>query len=864
MAGPYIQVTKTGAGSGEVESNIGDIDCGLDCFSNYSVGDTVTLTATPDGGSVFAGWGGACAGERECVVIVSGQHTVYAAFLRDEPRLSTIPIGSGGGRVVGGKVIDCSTAAGASTCVATFESGSTFELKAHPDPGSEFAGWGGDAPEACVTGQSSSCLITMTQHLSITATFVSPCPDNDIDCGPNPPQMATFVRPTDSQFLAAAGITAPDAIVVSAANARLPETGRTLWCARVVQVHQTGGQQVCLEPSGLVRDVRLDVAAERAAIYRRRGSLSPRLFEYLKTADEPTFIDVSIWVHADPLADYPVEPECEANEPCPREAARVADLTWRTAAVIAAIYAAGGDPKDFTPDLPMLRARIAVGDVYKLKFNPLIHLIDQPATWEPASSVADLMCRMHTDEIREYPIPAKGAGTTIGLHELAEPDDTSNLALAATYAYGPVTAAQNPLAPPHARKMAYLIRNTFGDKLGFAPDASVALASSQHPQASIPWLMLQRTQLLAFGSVEPYSPDPAMPESVGQRGPTSLLLDYLPLIAHRPLVLAPAGNAAGPTPIWCTPVSHPLYNAAVVGGVTIPVTATCSTAPTTPPLSASEGNPLGTIFANHWELPTVLAPNRNIVTQAESAPLEGTSYATAIAASTAATTIEGFKRASPSGKLAPETLRAILMAAQPDVVATHGLNECGDAKHNMAQLLDAEASFKLANSARIPIGNSTAVPQGYDLQGVAAGSFSNCRPLGTAPNPQTSCDHVAGPWRMSSHGGPGRVLRIATAWSHSVTCKARVTCIPNPANPGLCTHPFTYSCVEPARPLDLGLEVRRGGNLVATSILFEGTAEAVEVDASVAGDYEARLTIWDPQSPKDTTRVGIAWWLLRR
>jgi len=51
-----LTIIKAGAGSGTVTSNPGGINCGADCSENYSAGTSVTLTATPDAVSVFAGW----------------------------------------------------------------------------------------------------------------------------------------------------------------------------------------------------------------------------------------------------------------------------------------------------------------------------------------------------------------------------------------------------------------------------------------------------------------------------------------------------------------------------------------------------------------------------------------------------------------------------------------------------------------------------------------------------------------------------------------------------------------------------------------------------------------------------------------
>jgi hypothetical protein len=75
-----LTVTKAGTGSGTVASSPAGISCGATCSASYGGNASVTLTATPDSGSVFAGWSGACTGTASCVLSMSQARAVTATF----------------------------------------------------------------------------------------------------------------------------------------------------------------------------------------------------------------------------------------------------------------------------------------------------------------------------------------------------------------------------------------------------------------------------------------------------------------------------------------------------------------------------------------------------------------------------------------------------------------------------------------------------------------------------------------------------------------------------------------------------------------------------------------------------------------
>ncbi|MBI4229174.1 MAG: beta-propeller fold lactonase family protein, partial [Deltaproteobacteria bacterium] len=153
-----LSVGKNGSGTGTVTSTPAGIDCGGDCTEDYGEGAFVTLIATPDPGSIFAGW----TGDPDCtkgVVRMTASKNCIANFNMPQFTLTINKTGTGSGTVSGSPAgIDCG-----SDCTEHYNGGTTVNLTATPDPGSIFAGWSGDV--GCAN------IVTMDTDKNCTAIF---------------------------------------------------------------------------------------------------------------------------------------------------------------------------------------------------------------------------------------------------------------------------------------------------------------------------------------------------------------------------------------------------------------------------------------------------------------------------------------------------------------------------------------------------------------------------------------------------------------------------------------------------------------------------------------------------------------------
>lgn len=159
----FLNLSRTGNGSGSIQSTPSGIQCGADCAEDFIYGTTVTLVATPVSGSLFAGWsGGGCFGTGPCVVSMNATKNVVADFSLNTYSLNLSRTGNGDGSVSSDPI---GIACGAD-CTENIVSGNMITLNAAPLIGSVFSGWSGGGCSG--TGP---CTITMNANKDIQAAF---------------------------------------------------------------------------------------------------------------------------------------------------------------------------------------------------------------------------------------------------------------------------------------------------------------------------------------------------------------------------------------------------------------------------------------------------------------------------------------------------------------------------------------------------------------------------------------------------------------------------------------------------------------------------------------------------------------------
>lgn len=181
-------VTSSPSGSGCAGNPVictnGGINCGNTCSSQFKQGTNVSLSANPNPGGTFVGWGGDCSGTGSCSFTIPSDGgpsiSVTATFNPSggggggppppppPPSRYTLNVtksGSGSGSVVSDPAgINCG-----STCSMTSDNGQLIRLTATAAPGSVFVGWSGGCTGA-------TCTPTLVSDLTVTAVFDTAAP----------------------------------------------------------------------------------------------------------------------------------------------------------------------------------------------------------------------------------------------------------------------------------------------------------------------------------------------------------------------------------------------------------------------------------------------------------------------------------------------------------------------------------------------------------------------------------------------------------------------------------------------------------------------------------------------------------------
>ncbi|MBL8524418.1 MAG: CHRD domain-containing protein [Betaproteobacteria bacterium] len=154
-AAKTLTASVTGSGTGSVTGT--GINCPGDCTESYAHNTVVSLTATPNAGSTFTGWSGACTGTGNCMVTMDFVKSVTAIFSLNSYAVTGLASPLAGGSV---------------TCISPVNHGSTTSCTVTTNAGytlTNISGCGGTPGmiSPYMTG-------AITGACTVTATYNAP------------------------------------------------------------------------------------------------------------------------------------------------------------------------------------------------------------------------------------------------------------------------------------------------------------------------------------------------------------------------------------------------------------------------------------------------------------------------------------------------------------------------------------------------------------------------------------------------------------------------------------------------------------------------------------------------------------------
>ncbi len=171
-------------GNGTVSSSPSGINCGNACQASFSVGTNVALTAAPNSGYKFNGWGGVCSGNSTtCQVVMDADKAVSASFVQSSVQTFTVtPVANAGGSIT-------------PSTPQQVTQGATTSFAVEPNGGYQIAsvaGCGGSLNgNVYTTGTiSANCTVTASFKQSTAQTFtVTPVAGAGGTLNPSTPQQ---------------------------------------------------------------------------------------------------------------------------------------------------------------------------------------------------------------------------------------------------------------------------------------------------------------------------------------------------------------------------------------------------------------------------------------------------------------------------------------------------------------------------------------------------------------------------------------------------------------------------------------------------------------------------------------------------